>query len=275
MNWLREDDDRVRRAPVRHRAGDSQGRASVQEMERWRRQGNARPAAGHTEPVADPRYSPLKCLRELVADDIREAILDGALRPGQKIHDAEVADHMGVSRTALRDALRQLEREGLVRSLPSRGMVVSYLSREDLIQLYGIRSVLDGLAAAWACGRIDESEMEELHRLCYEMQNLLPVNTEEERVKLLRKDVQFHDLMVAAARSPRLADAVGAIRLQIRMVMAAGTLSGPFSAQASSEHQMVVDAVTRGDAVAAERLARIHVERSRDRVLQVLPNHHE
>lgn len=236
-----------------------------------RRTGEDRKTWRPEAPTGVGSYS-LKPVRELVADHLRQAILDGTLKPGQKIVEAEVCDEMSITRVTLREALRQLEKEGLVRNLTSRGIFVCYLSTEDLVQLYGIRCALEELAASWACRYIDEAELEDLHRLCYEMQNILPLRTEEERLRLLRKDAEFHGLLVEASRSTRLADALAGVRLQIRMIQAAATLAGVASAQSASEHESIVNAIARRDSQAAAEAARIHVEKSRDRILQAFAN---
>lgn len=213
---------------------------------------------------------PFKTLREIVADSLRQAILDGSIRPGQKIMDVEIAAQMGVSRSPVREALRLLEKEGIVRSTPNRGVSVVQLAHDDVIQLYGIRAVLEGLAAEWACRNIDQTQMEELRRICREMRELLPFASDEERKQFLRKDVEFHELLVSAARSPRLKDMLASIQMQIRLAMAAASVSRLGSAQAASEHELLIDAIARKDAEAAERIARRAALDSGERMARLL-----
>ncbi len=215
---------------------------------------------------------PFKSLRELVAANLRKGILEGILKPGQRIMDAEVAAEMGISRSPVREALRLLEKDGLVRSVPNRGTVVIELCGDDLVQLYGIRAVLEGLAAAWACRHITESQIEEQRNRCRAMEALFPFASDADRVEFLRKDVEFHRELVSAARSPRLSDALQAVHLQIQLVMAAGSVLGS-GAVNMREHDRILDAVAQGDTQAAECLARRHVEDARDRLLQVFAQH--
>ncbi len=208
-----------------------------------------------------------KSLREVVVDSLREAILDGSLRPGQRIQDSEVALQLGVSRTPVREALRQLEKDGLVRSTPNRGAIVNDLSKDDLEELYGIRAVLEGLAAARACSRITARELEDLQRLCEEMQAVVPFRSEEDRIAFLSRDMEFHELLVEASQSPSLAEMLSGIRMRIRMVMATISVLARASAQAAPEHKALLEAIRLRDRESAERLARQHVMDSMQRVM--------
>jgi DNA-binding GntR family transcriptional regulator len=211
-----------------------------------------------------------KSLREMVANSLRQSILDGDLKPGQRLMDAEIASRMGISRSPVREALRQLEKDGLVCSSANRGCTVIELSMEDLFQLYGIRASLEGLAAAWACHTIQVDQLAELKRLCGEMQALLPFQSDADRVAFLHRDAEFHQAMIDSASSPRLAETLAGVRLQIRMMMAAIMSAARASAQAASEHELLIVALESGDTNLAERLARQHVEGARERMLLLL-----
>ncbi len=206
----------------------------------------------------------------MVANSLRQSILDGNLKPGQRLMDAEIASRMGISRSPVREALRQLEKDGLVRSSANRGCTVVELSRDDLFQLYGVRASLEGLAAAWACHSIDQPQIAELRRLCHEMQALLPFGSDADRVAFLHKDAEFHQLLIEAAHAPRLADMLASVKLQLRMMMAAIQAAARASAQAAAEHELLIAALESGDTGLAERLARQHVEGARERMLSLL-----
>ncbi|MHB1162720.1 MAG: GntR family transcriptional regulator [Chloroflexota bacterium] len=210
---------------------------------------------------------PFRSLQEMVADNLRQAILSGVLKPGQRILDAEIARQMGISRSPVREALRQLERDGLVRSTPNRGVSVRCLSHRDLAELYGIRSVLEGLAAVWACRRVSSHDLEHLQRLCEEMNCLVPFKSDEERLAFLRKDVEFHEALVAASGSAHLAEALSTIRLQTQLIMATTSEFGHVSPQTAAEHEAVLEALLKRDAELAESRLRRHVEGARDRML--------
>ena len=221
---------------------------------------------------------PFKSLREMVAESLRQAILDGSFKPGQRLMDAEIATRMGISRSPVREALRQLEKDGLVRSHPNRGSIVADLSRDDMVELYGIRATLEGLAAAWACQKIGGQALDELGRLADEMQALLPFESDDDRVAFLHKDVEFHQHLLAAAQAPRLAELLAGVRLQIRVIMAAISSTARASAQAATEHREMVDALALRDCARAEALACRHVRGAQERMLRLLdgaPANHE
>ena len=116
------------------------------------------------------RLSPIKLdsyrpLREVVSEALREAIIDGALKPGERLMEIQLADELGVSRTPIREAIRRLELEGFLIMVPRRGTYVADLSIKDINEVFEIRTALDVLAAGLAAERITEEELEKLERL--------------------------------------------------------------------------------------------------------------
>ena len=103
-----------------------------------------------------------KPLRDVVFENLREAILEGKLEPGQRIMEVQLAEQLGVSRTPVREAIRKLELEGLVVMLPRKGAYVADMSLKDIIDVLEIRSSLEGLAAYLAADRITEEGVERL-----------------------------------------------------------------------------------------------------------------
>ena len=219
--------------------------------------------------AADPPHPALRNLTELVADNLREAILAGTLRPGQRVSDAEIAAQMGTSRSPVRDALRQLEKDGLVVSAPNRGAIVRRLTEVDIRQLNTIRGMLEGLAAAWACEHITDMDILVLEGLCREMEKALPVRTSAERLRLQRPIEEFHRRLVAAARAPMLEEILSSIWMQIRMAMAAANRN-PRVSELVHEHEELIDALKRRDAAAAELAAREITAKSAARALPML-----
>ena len=103
-------------------------------------------------------------LRDVVFNTLRQGILTGALKPGERLMEIHLADRLGVSRTPIREAIRMLELEGLVTMIPRRGAEVSRISRQDIRDVLEVRLVLDSLATKLACERITEDQKEELKR---------------------------------------------------------------------------------------------------------------
>src|SRR5512142_244050 len=101
-------------------------------------------------------------LRERILETIRDAIISGALKPGEKVAEPELAERYGISRTPIREAFRQLESEGYLTVIPRRGAVVSEFSQKDVEDFYAIKSILEGYAARQACIKLTDRELDKL-----------------------------------------------------------------------------------------------------------------
>ena len=105
-----------------------------------------------------------KPLREMVYEELKMQILKGSIIPGTRMMEVELAEEMGVSRTPIREAIRKLEKEGLVTIEPRRGAYASMISTEDMVEILEVRQDLEGLAAYFAADRMTEDKMEELRK---------------------------------------------------------------------------------------------------------------
>ena len=115
--------------------------------------------SGHLQPIKLDSYKPL---RELVCENIRQAIIDGTFSPGERLMEIQLADEMGVSRTPVREAIRKLELEGFVVMIPRRGTYVADISIKDITEIYEIRISLDILAAGLADGGVKNIAMHDI-----------------------------------------------------------------------------------------------------------------
>ena len=103
-----------------------------------------------------------KPLRDVVFENLREAILEGKLKPGQRLMEVQLAEQLGVSRTPVREAIRKLELEGLVVMLPRKGAYVANMSLKDIMDVLEVRASLEGLAAYLAAERISDEDIKKL-----------------------------------------------------------------------------------------------------------------
>jgi DNA-binding GntR family transcriptional regulator len=103
-----------------------------------------------------------RTLREQIVSSLRDSIVKGELKPGQKLTEPELAERLGISRTPIREAFRQLESEGFLSVIPRRGAVVSELSRKEIADFYDIKSLLEGYAARIAAGKITDKDIRKL-----------------------------------------------------------------------------------------------------------------
>ena len=140
-------------------------------------------------------------LRDEVFNTLRERILKGALKPGERLMEIHLADQLGVSRTPIREAIRMLELEGLVKMVPRKGAQVAKISREDLQDVLEVRKALDTLAVKLACERITEDEITKLKMAEEEFERVLKVG---DTTQIAEADVAFHDVIQVASKNKRL-----------------------------------------------------------------------
>jgi DNA-binding GntR family transcriptional regulator len=193
-------------------------------------------------------------LTAAVADQLRTAIVDGELRPGQRLVQEELAQALGISREPVRQALRLLEAEGLVVHRPRRGVVVAPLAEQVVRDLYDVRAALDGLAARRAAGRLSPAQAKEARRLVATARRHLAHGNVP---ALLAEDRALHQLILEASGNHVAQDILRPQWDRIAAVMQAVLQSG-YAHRAWNEHEVLLDAILAGDADRAEALAREH-----------------
>jgi DNA-binding GntR family transcriptional regulator len=205
-----------------------------------------------------------------VADALRQAILDGALAPGAWLREAEVARELKVSRTPVRDAFRILAAEGLVNINANQGAVVSPMTSEDVIELYAMREVLEGLASRLAARRSARHCLEEFTVLIPEMKR---AGEAGEIRELSRLNFHFHEIVREAAGNRYLDRSLSQIQNAARR-FPDPTLGLPGRVKESiEEHVMLADAISRGDAAEAEKLAIEHMRHLSELRIEMLLRH--
>lgn len=203
------------------------------------------------KPVQDFRL-----LRHDAYDALREAILLGKLRSGERVVEAEIARQMGISRGPIREAIRQLEQDGLVEYRTHHGVLVAELTRERVLDAYTVRAHLEQLAAELAAPRLRPPDVAELERLVADMAVRA---REDDAAGLLRTDVDFHQLICTLSGNRVL------LRLWASVGPHAWTLFSGMQQQGTTlpmlvaRHRVVLDALTGGDAASAGQAAREHI----------------
>ncbi|MGN0253156.1 MAG: GntR family transcriptional regulator [Lachnospiraceae bacterium] len=140
-------------------------------------------------------------LRDEVFNTLREKILKGVYKPGERLMEIHLADQLGVSRTPIREAIRMLELEGLVKMVPRKGAQVAKISKEDLQDVLEVRKALDTLSVKLACERITEDEIRLLNNAEREFEKALASKDVRE---IAEADVAFHDVIHSATKNGRL-----------------------------------------------------------------------
>lgn len=190
---------------------------------------------------------------EYMYHTIRELIREGELHPGQRIIEVDIASRFGVSRTPVRDALQRLISEGLVSVGARRGLVVTELEPQQILELYALREVLEGFAARLAARHSSDSEIQTLRQL------VRREAAQEDPADLALTNRLFHQAIYSAARNRYLLASLNGLRDSLALLRST-TFSAPGRpATALEEHTRIVDAIERRDGTAAEELARGHI----------------
>ncbi|MBN2259681.1 MAG: GntR family transcriptional regulator [Clostridiales bacterium] len=142
-----------------------------------------------------------KPLGEIVFDYLRDAIMNGELKPGQRLMENTIAEQLGVSRTPVREAIRKLEKENFITMVPRKGAYVSRLTAKEILDVLEVRRVLEGFAADLAAQRMSDAEKKELRKSFDRFQKFM----EKANVQgMIEKDREFHDLIFKATQNGRL-----------------------------------------------------------------------
>lgn len=194
--------------------------------------------------------------RELVARKLREAILSGRFQPGQRLLERELVARMGVSRTPIREALRKLEREGLVSTVPYKGPAVSKFTPQAAREVYEVRAALEGRAAALFARRTDPEAIARMRGHVRDAERAL---ARRQAAGVLAANNAFHDELAAASGNILLRSLIA--NLQDRIVLLrVESLSYPGRRSRSiAEHKAIVRMIERGNAEGARRLVEQHV----------------
>ncbi|RHP52787.1 GntR family transcriptional regulator [Clostridiaceae bacterium AF31-3BH] len=206
---------------------------------------------GHKE--SRDKYS----LRGKVFESIREDILSGRYEQNTELKETAIGAELGVSRTPVREALRQLELEGLVTIIPNRGAYVNMITAKDVQDIYVIRSMLEGLCARWATEHITQEQLDNLEEtLC-----LTEYHTEKKNYdKLYELDSLFHEQLYEAGGSRILNHVLSDFHDYVKMVRKATISTSSRSVKSTEEHRAIFEAIRDKDADKAEALAKEHVK---------------
>jgi DNA-binding GntR family transcriptional regulator len=207
--------------------------------------------------TAEPMGRIAAPLREQVIAALRQAILDFQLKPGQRLVERELIEQLGVSRTTIREALRELTSEGLVTVVPQRGAMVSAPSLEEAVDLYEVRAALESLVVQHFVERASDEQVEQLVATVDHLE-VVTDTTENIREALAAKD-QFYAVLVAGAKSAALQQLLEGIQARVQILRATSMSEVGRSSQVVAELRGVVNAVQKRDAALASQLTAQHV----------------
>lgn len=196
-----------------------------------------------------------KTLREQIVSSLRESIVKGELQSGQKLTEPELAEKLGISRTPIREAFRQLESEGFLTVIPRRGAVVSSITRKEIEDFYEIKSLLEGYAARVAAERITKKDIDKLKKI----NEQLEVLTEGDDVEaFFRKNNEFHNTFIALCGNEKLMELRGDLvqkflRFRLQALAVPGRLM-----ESVKQHRIIIKALIKKDGRLAEAIVIEH-----------------
>lgn len=203
-------------------------------------------------------------LRDVVFNTLRQAILTGELKPGERLMEIHLANKLGVSRTPIREAIRKLELEGLVTMIPRRGAEVAQITEKSMNDVLEVRRALDALCAELACERITEEETEQLHRACEAFETA--VKTRDLK-RIARADVQLHDIIVQATGNQRLVQLINNLSEQMYRYRFEYIKDAGQHQRLIEEHRVIYESIVKKDKETASQAARVHIDNQKKAII--------
>jgi DNA-binding GntR family transcriptional regulator len=194
---------------------------------------------------------------EFVFASLRDAIWDGRFAPGERIPEEEIARSLGVSRTPVREALRRLQERGMLTVGAGRSLVVAELSKQQVLELYAMREILEGSAARFAARHANEAEIDMLHGLLGELDK----HRDDPRL-LVSLNRRFHRAVCDAAHNRYLIATLDGMHDALALLNSNTFRVPNRRSETDAEHRRIVRAIERRDPDEAEKAARDHVRQA-------------
>src|SRR5581483_11596565 len=210
--------------------------------------------ASQVERVAAP-------LREQVLDLLRREIVELRLRPGQRLVERELIARIGVSRTTIREALRQLAAEGLVTTIPQKGAIVAVPSAKEAAEVYEVRALLEGAAAKEFVRNASEEQVTALREA---LDEVTAASKADDARGLLRAKNRFYDVLFAGADNSTITGILGGLQARVAVLRATSLTARSRPRESVEEIRAIVEAIERRDGDAAAEAASYHVRRAAD-----------
>lgn len=195
-------------------------------------------------------------LRGRVFHKIRDDILNGKYKENDELREAAIGEELGVSRTPVREAFRQLELEGLIHIIPNKGAYVTGITSKDVADIYMIRSRLEGLCAEWATEHITDEQLQEMEENVY-LAEFHANKGHTEQIAIL--DNRFHEIMYEACNSKMLEHLLRDFHQYVYRIRKQTLAQGARSSASNREHREIMEAIKAHDGERAAELAKLHM----------------
>lgn len=206
-------------------------------------------------------------LRDVVFNTLRQAILRGELKPGERLMEIQLANKLGVSRTPIREALRKLELEGLVNMVPRKGAEVADITEKSLRDVLEVRKALEELSVQLACEKITEEEIEELKRVAERFKDTL---NDQDVTKIAEADVAFHDVIYTATDNQKLILLLNNLREQMYRYRVEYLKKEEAYPQLIAEHEELIDNISKRNKEEATCIMCEHIDNQVATVINVI-----
>ena len=193
-----------------------------------------------------------RTLRERILSTIRAAIVNGEIRPGTRIMEPELADRFGISRTPIREAIRQLESEGLISVIPRKGAIVASISPQDISNFYELKMILEGHAARLAAKNLTENDLAKMETVNRQIE---AASAKKNLSRVLDLQNEFHEIFLRACGNDKLLAIVQNLVMQFQRIRLMPAMLGRIKGSIR-QHTEIIEAFRRKDAARAEELVR-------------------
>lgn len=206
-------------------------------------------------------------LRDVVFNTLRQAILTGELKPGERLMEIQLANRLGVSRTPVREAIRKLELEGLVLMIPRKGAVVAEITIKDLEDVLEVRGALEVLAVQNACENITDEQLQELKIAGTNFKHAL---MGADLVECVQADIRFHEIIYGATNNRRLIQLLSNLREQMYRYRMEYLKDKRMYKTLVDEHEAIRKALKKHDPEKAGNAVRVHIENQKKCIINSL-----
>jgi DNA-binding GntR family transcriptional regulator len=206
-------------------------------------------------------------LADMAYEAIHDAIVSKSLQPGSKLLVRDLAQRLGISYTPVKEALVKLAGEGLVQIIPRKGAYVALLTIPDVVEIYELREVLEGLAAAKAAAVTTEDQLAKIAG--YLNDGKLCIASGEVK-RYSDVDILFHSAIAEASRNIRLLEALKKLQSQVRLLMATSASLSGRPQRSIQQHEQIYEAIKRRDSIGADNAAKCHVKEAREVIVSYL-----
>ena len=206
-------------------------------------------------------------LHEATFQKLRALLVEGAITPGSKLNERELAEQLNVSRTPIREAIRRLAADGLVELITNRGAIALQLSRDDIIHTFDVIANLEGYSGELAAQNISDQALNELEALQYEM---MASYARRDLSSYYRLNTQIHNAINQAANNPVLRQLFSQVNARIEALRFRSNQDGVKWEKAVGEHQEMLNALKARDSARMRKVMMQHVMNKRDVVVQLI-----